>query len=198
MKKIAILGSGSEKIFEAVAEYFDGKEVELTCLSDELNSDILKCAQKLGIKYRYLPYESNAEYFGSGDFDLVVLAEYSKALTEETLSAVKVVNAHPSLLPAFKGDEAIRRAYTAGVKVSGVTVHWISNEPDGGKIIAQYPVLIPNLMHYDELEIEIQKVINILYPKVIECILEDKVFDFSDLFSGKCNGGSCGGCGGCH
>ena len=52
-------------------------------------------------------------------------------------------------------------------------------------------------MHFDEFEAEIHKVEHALYPKVIECILDDEVFDFSDLFSSGCNGG-CGGCGGCH
>ena len=93
----------------------------------------------------------------------------------------------------------------SGVKVSGVTVHWVTDELDGGKIIAQYPILIPNLMHFDEFESEIYKLEDILYPKVIECILEDKVFDFADLIvstcnstcSGKCSENDNGGCG-CH
>lgn len=197
MKKIAVLGSGSGSNLKAIAEYFKEKKVELTCLSDNINADILICSKRLGIKHQYLPFEENAEYFGARDFDLIVLTEYAKSLPQDVIELGRFVNIHPSLLPSFKGADAVSRAFLSGVKVSGVTVHWITNEPDGGKIIAQYPVLISNLMHYDEFEAEIKKLEKILYPKVIEAVLEDKVFDFSDLFDSGCNGG-CGGCGGCH
>lgn len=197
MKKIAILGSGKGGVYEAFLKYFEKKDIEFTYLSDDINSDILTFAEKSGAKHEYLPFEEIAQYFGARDFDLIVLDGYSKSLTQDVIELGRFVNIHPSLLPAFKGNDAISRAFMSGVKVSGVTVHWVTNEPDGGKIIAQYPVLIPNLMHYDEFEAEIHKVANILYPKVVECILEDKVFDFSDLFDNGCKGG-CGGCGGCH
>lgn len=197
MKKIAVMGSGNGSNFEAIANFFKDKEVDITCLSDNINAFILERAKKLGIKHQYLPFEENAEYFGARNFDLIVLAGYMRVLPEDVLELGKFVNIHPSLLPAFKGKDAIQRAFNAGVKVSGVTVHHVTNELDGGKIIAQYPVLIPNLMHYDEFEAEIHRVEHALYPKVIECILEDKVFDFSDLYDG-CGGCSGGGCGGCH
>lgn len=199
MKKIAVMGSGNGSNFEAIVKYFEGKDVDITCLSDNMNAYILERAKKLGIKHQYLPFEENAEYFGARNFDLIVLAGYMRVLPKEVLELGKFVNIHPSLLPAFKGKDAISRAFSAGVKVSGVTVHHVTNELDGGKIIAQYPVLITNLMHFDEFEAEIHKVEHILYPKVIECILEDKVFDFPDLFEKGC-AGNCpdGGCGGCH
>lgn len=197
MKKIAILGSGSDWNFIAITEYFREKDVDITCLSDNINSDILKTSENLEIKHQYLPFDDNAAYFAARDFDLIVLAEYARTLPTDIIELGRFVNVHPSLLPSFKGADAISRAFLSGVKVSGVTVHWVTNEPDGGKIIAQYPVLISNLMHFDEFEAEIHKLEQILYPKVIEAILEDKVFDFSDLFDSGCNKG-CGGCGGCH
>lgn len=199
MKKIAVMGSGNGSNFEAIAKFFKDKDVDITCLSDNMKAYILERAKKLGIKHQYLPFEENAEYFGARNFDLIVLAGYMRVLPEDVLELGKFVNIHPSLLPAFKGKDAIQRAFNAGVKVSGVTVHYVTNELDGGKILAQYPVLIPNLMHYDEFEAAIHRVEHALYPKVIECILEDKVFDFSDLYDGdSCGGCSGGGCGGCH
>ena len=199
MKKIAVMGSGTGSNFEAIAKFFKDKDVDITCLSDNMNAYILERAKKLGIKHQYLSFEENAEYFGARNFDLIVLAGYMRVLPEDVLELGKFVNIHPSLLPAFKGKDAIQRAFNAGVKVSGVTVHYVTNELDGGKILAQYPVLIPNLMHYDEFEAAIHRVEHALYPKVIECILEDKVFDFSDLYDGdSCGGCSGGGCGGCH
>lgn len=196
MKKIAVLGSGDGANFEAVVKYLKDKAVEITCLSDNLNSDILVRAKNLGVKYQYLPFEENPSYFGTHNFDLIVLSGYSQSLPPEVLNLGKFINIHPSLLPAFKGKDAIQRAFYAGVKVSGVTVHHVTSELDGGKIIAQYPVLIGNLTHFEEFEAEIHSLEQKLYPVVIASILEDKVFDFSDLLNSGC--GCAGGCSECH
>lgn len=206
MKKIAVMGSGKGSNFEAIAKYFQEKNVEITCLSDVLDAPILERAKRLNIAHKYLPFEENAQYFASHDFDLIVLAGYMRILPENVLNLGKFINIHPSLLPAFKGKDAIARAFSAGVKVSGITIHWVSNELDGGRIITQYPVLIGNETHFDEFEKEIHKIENLIYPVVIEKVLDDKVFDFTDLFgSGSCGQNGCGGCsskdggcGGCH
>lgn len=100
------------------------------------------------------------------------------------------IKIHYSLLPAFDCDNPIKEAFLAGVKVSGVTIYRESDK----KILAQYPVLIENTTHFDEFEKEMLKTGDILYKKVIECIEQDKVFDFTDLFSHN----SCTGCGKCH
>ena len=194
-KHIAIMGSGEGTNFQAIAEYFKDKDVKITCLSDKLNAKILERAKNLGIENHYLPFEETAAYFGANSFDLIVLAGYMRILPDDVLELGRFINIHPSLLPAFKGKDAIQRAFLAGVKVSGVTVHWVTCELDGGKIIAQYPVLIDNLMHFDEFEQEIHKVEHILYPIVIDKLLKDEVFDFSDLVGGC---GNCGDCGKCH
>lgn len=199
MKKIAVMGSGNGSNFEAIAKYFEKKEVEIICISDIKDSYILERAKNLGIKHLFLPYEKTFDYLSENKFDLIVLAGYMRILSVEVLRLGKFVNVHPSLLPAFKGTDSIRRAFLSGVKVSGVTVHIVNEEVDSGKIIAQYPVLIDTLTHFDEFESEIHQTEHILYPVVIEKLLNDEVFDFSDLFgdSGGC-GKNCGGCGGCH
>lgn len=195
MKKIAILGSDKVELFENIYRYFKGKDVDITVISDNVNSELLFLAKNLGVSFKHVPEKENVEYFGSNNFDLIVLTDYRHNLSEEVIESGKFINIHPSLLPAFKGEDAIYRAFVAGVKVSGVTVHWITNEPDGGKILAQYPVLIGNTTHYDEFETEIHDLQNFLYPKVIDAILNDKVFDFTDLFeNAKCHPGGCGNC----
>jgi len=200
MKKIAIMGSGTGTNFEAIAKYFknkDAKEVEIICLSDVEDSLILKKAEELDLVYKFLPSEENLEYFSTNKFDLVVLAGYMKILPEEVLALSKFINIHPSLLPSFKGKDAIKQAFLAGVKVSGITIHWVEKSVDTGKIIAQYPVFIDNYMSLDEFEEEIHIIEHKLYPIVIEKILDDKVFDFQDLMKSSCNnkdsGGGCGG-----
>ena len=195
MKKLAIMGSGNGSNFEAIAQYFKNKDVQITCLSNNEDAFILKRAENYGIKREFLPFAKNLEYFTQNKFDLVVLAGYMRILSEDVLKEMgKVINIHPSLLPAFKGSaNGIKDAFLAGVKVSGVSVHWVTSEVDGGEIIAQYPVFITNDMHFDEFEAEMHKLEHKLYPVVIEKLLEDKVFDFSDLMKSTC-GSSCGGC----
>lgn len=200
MRKIAVLGSDSSELFESIYKYFMGKNLDIIVVSDNVNSDLLSKAEKLGVSFVHVPYEENAEFFGARNFDLIVVADYKHDLDSEIIELGKFLNVHPSLLPAFKGKDSIYRAFMSGVKVSGVTVHWITNEPDGGKILAQYPVLIGNTTHYDEFEQEIKALENLLYPKVIDAVLNDKVFDFSDLFENtKCNSSICENCNShCH
>jgi phosphoribosylglycinamide formyltransferase-1 len=197
MLKLAIMGSDNGSNFEAIAKYFENKDVEITCLSDVEDAFILERAKKLGVKFEILPFDKNFQFFSQNKFDLVALAGYMQILPEEVLNLSKFINIHPSLLPSFKGKDAIKQAFLAGVKVTGVTIHWVEKSIDTGKIIAQYPVFVDNSMSLDELEEEIHAIEHQLYPIVIEKILEDKVFDFQDLMKSSCNnktdGGSCGG-----
>jgi formyltetrahydrofolate-dependent phosphoribosylglycinamide formyltransferase len=72
--------------------------------------------------------------------DLLVLAGYMKILGKAVIGQFPAVNTHPSLLPAFPGARAVRDALAHGVKVSGVTVHWVDEGVDTGPIIAQVAV----------------------------------------------------------
>ncbi|MCM1265868.1 MAG: hypothetical protein NC200_06680 [Candidatus Gastranaerophilales bacterium] len=144
------------------------------------------------------------------DTDIIVVSEFEELDVEvdliafvenfsniENIKAKNILNIHPSLLPSFPEPTAIKDAYLAGVKVSGVTVYKYENSEQ--KILAQYPVLIDNYTHYDELELEIHELEAKLYPLVIKSVLEDKVFDIVDLLDGgnhQCGG--CGNCGGCY
>lgn len=193
-KKLAIMGSGNGSNFEAIVKHFENKNVEITCLSNIEDAFILKRAKKMGIKYEFLPFKENFEYFTDNKFDLVALAGYMRVLPENVLNLAKFINIHPSLLPSFKGKDAIKQAFLAGVKITGITIHWVEKGVDEGKIIAQYPIFIENGMHLDEIEAEIHDIEHKLYPIVIEKVLEDKVFDFQDLMKSSCSGGSCGGC----
>lgn len=216
MYKLAIMGSGKGSNFEAIVKWFKGKstckDIEITCLSAVEDAPILKKAERLEIKHQFLPFEKNFEYFSENHFDLVALAGYMQIFPENVLDIMgNVINVHPSLLPSFKGKDAIQKAFLAGVKVSGITIHWVEKDIDGGKIITQYPVFITNGMHFDEFEEEIHTIEHKLYPIVIEKVLEDKVFDFQDLMKSSCNNKKCsstggdnssdsssGGCKGCH
>lgn len=69
--------------------------------------------------------------------DLVVLCGFMRILTPVFTSNVRSINLHPSLLPAFKGSRAIERSFESDEKICGVSVHWVTDELDGGEIILQ-------------------------------------------------------------
>lgn len=129
--------------------------------------------------------------------DLIALFHNTKTLPQEFLNKNTVINVHQSLLPAFDTETPVKDAYLYGVKVTGVTVVQYKNNDK--KILAQYPVLIDNYTHYDDLENELKEIESKLYPLVIKSVLEDKIFDIVELLSPTTNQcGGCGGCGNCH
>lgn len=134
------------------------------------------------------------------NYNLIVLTGYESNF-ENNFTNKEVINIHPSLLPAFKEEDAITKSYLSGVKVSGVTIHKVEKGQFFGKILAQYPVLIGLETHLEEFKDDLEKVGARLYPPVIESILNDSVFDFQDLFKNPCNhsNGNCSGnCSSCN
>ena len=109
--------------------------------------------------------------------EYVVMAGYMRKLTPVVLDAFpdRVLNLHPALLPSFKGAHAIQDAFDAGVKVTGVTVHFANEDYDKGPIVAQEPVRIEEGMTVDELEAAIHAVEHVLYPRVLRQLAEGRV-----------------------
>ncbi|MBR6301306.1 hypothetical protein IKR55_01055 [bacterium] len=130
------------------------------------------------------------------NYDLICVEKEEGEISEVLASSPEVINVHYSLLPAFSGKDAIKNSYTSGVKVGGVTIHKVEPENFYGKIYAQYPVLIGNTTHFDEYKKELEAVRNKILPVVVDSILNDRVFDFSDLMKNSCHSG-CGNCKGC-
>ena len=109
--------------------------------------------------------------------EYVVMAGYMRMVTSVLLDAYenRVVNLHPALLPSFRGAHGIQDAWDAGVKVTGVTVHFAKAEYDKGPIIAQRPVVVREDDTVDTLEARIHDVEHELYPQVIQLIAEGRV-----------------------
>lgn len=159
-------------------------------------------SKKVAISYPEV-FEELKKYFIDNDIELVAFDKDNPQYDADllvffddyncVLKGENVINVHPSLLPAYEGKDAILKAFKDGVKVSGITIH------SKDKIIAQYPVLIGLNTHIDDFISEIHSVSSKLLPVVIDSVLNDKVFDFCDLFSNSCRkSGGCSGCGGCH
>lgn len=128
-------------------------------------------------------------------YNLIVLTGFESEIC--SIENCKVLNLYPALLPSFAGGDAIKNSFLSGIKVGGVTVHEVCQDGFYGRILAQYPVLIGISTHIDEYTQELIAVSKKLYPPVIDAVLNDRVFDFTDLFKSSC-GGNCGGCGTCH
>jgi phosphoribosylglycinamide formyltransferase 1 len=112
-----------------------------------------------------------------GGTELVCLAGYMRILTPAVVRPFwgRMVNVHPSLLPAFPGAHAVRDALSWGVKVTGVTVHLVDEEVDHGPILAQEAVPVLDGDDRETLHARLQEVEHRLYPKVVRLFLEDRV-----------------------
>ena len=142
MKTIAVFASGNGSNFEALAAACaDGRIAARIALMvcDKPGAFVNERAARYGIPtFTFNPkeYPSKADYereivrrLRAERVELICLAGYMRILSD--------VNIHPSLLPAFKGAHAIADAFAYGVKVFGVTIHYVNGELDGGRIIAQ-------------------------------------------------------------
>lgn len=107
----------------------------------------------------------------------VFMAGYMRMVTPVMLNAFpnRVVNLHPALLPSFKGAHGIQEAFDAGVKYTGVTVHFANAEYDKGPIIAQEPVAVLEDDTVDTLEARIHEVEHRLYPATAQLIAQGRV-----------------------
>ena len=109
--------------------------------------------------------------------EYVVMAGYMRKLTDEVLQAFPdtVLNLHPALLPSFMGAHAIEEAFDAGVKVTGITVHFANAEYDKGPIIAQRAVEVREDDTLESLEARIHEAEHALYPEVLRWLAAGRV-----------------------
>ncbi len=153
MKRLAVFASGTGTNFEAIAKacsegVIDARVEVMVC--DVPGAAVIAKAERYGVPtFVFSPksydggkaaYEKEiVQLLDDKKIDLVCLAGYMRIVGDVLLSAYggRIINIHPSLLPAFRGAHAVEQAVAYGVKVHGITVHWVSPELDGGKIIAQ-------------------------------------------------------------
>ncbi len=188
MKRLAVFASGNGTNFEAIVSAAERGElparvVLLVC--DRPGARVVERAAAHGIEtLAFAPkeYASKADYeaeivrrLDAAGVELVCLAGYMRIVGETLLGAYggRIINIHPSLLPAFRGAHAIEQALAYGVKVFGVTIHYVDATLDGGRIIAQ------RAFEYDgsdraELEAKIHAVEHPLYVETIRRLLEEQ------------------------
>jgi phosphoribosylglycinamide formyltransferase-1 len=105
--------------------------------------------------------------------DLIALAGFMRVLAPSVVRRFRILNTHPSLLPAFPGSHALRDALAAGVTSTGVTVHWVDEGVDTGPIIVQAPVPIVPGDDEDSLRVRVQAVEKPLYLTALRTLCKE-------------------------
>jgi phosphoribosylglycinamide formyltransferase-1 len=112
------------------------------------------------------------EWLAHHGVELVVLAGYMQLLSDEFLAAFpeRVINVHPALLPAFPGLQAVQQALAYGVKVFGVTVHFVDGGVDTGPVILQRAIELPDARSADEVLARLHPIEHELLPQAVRLI----------------------------
>ncbi|WP_395391354.1 phosphoribosylglycinamide formyltransferase [Fructilactobacillus sanfranciscensis] len=189
--RLAVMASGNGTNFAALLAYIKQAKlpveiVRLVVDHDDVKViDLAKEAQVpvFTIIYKDYPNRETAEkqilqQLADDEIDGILLAGYMRILTPQFVKAYpqKIINIHPALLPSFPGRHGIDDAYNYGVKVTGVTIHFVNDGVDSGKIIAQEPVRIKDDDSLDSLEAKIHTVEHKLYPKILQKLIKEGVF----------------------
>ena len=190
---LGVLGSGRGSNFAAILGSIASGRLAASVsvvISDREDAGILELARKAKIptvvlrKGRFRTWlepeieEELAQYLRQYRVDLVVLAGFLRVLKGPLLAAYpgRVLNIHPSLLPAFKGKEAWKQALAAGAVETGCTVHWVDLEVDSGPILGQKKVPILPGDTPESLHARIQEAEHLLYSEVIQRVIERKLW----------------------
>jgi phosphoribosylglycinamide formyltransferase-1 len=190
--RLGVLGSGKGSNMAAIADAVSRGSVlaEIAMvISDVDGAGILERARERGLPARRIvpgafrtKLDENAEreilaVLREAEVDLVVLAGFMRILKGEFLRVFehRVINIHPSLLPAFPGLEAWKQALDYGVKVTGCTVHFVDSGVDTGPIIAQRAVPVLPGDTVESLHARIQEAERILYPEAVAAISQGKI-----------------------
>ena len=188
--KLAVLVSGRGSNLQAIIDSIDREELDAhlsIVISNTKDTMAVKRAEKHGIKTIFIDpstYLNSKEYdkalvlkLKEFSIDLICLAGYMRILGEEVIQTFekKIINIHPSLLPAFSGLNAQKQAINYGVKFSGCTVHFVDSGVDSGPIILQTVVPVYDNDDEKSLSKRILEQEHYLYPKAIKMIQENKI-----------------------
>jgi phosphoribosylglycinamide formyltransferase 1 len=187
--RIAVLASGNGTNLQAILDQLHGRDgIEVAGLgSDKPGARALARAAAANVptavfsaeKFRGREARDAAlgDWIESLDASLVVLAGYMQLLSAEFVGRFRdrIINIHPALLPSFPGLDAVGQALTAGVDVTGVTVHFVDEGVDTGPVILQREVPVPPNGDREALEAAIHTVEHELYPEAIRMLAEGRV-----------------------
>lgn len=156
-------------------------------ISEKPGAGALARAETAGIPTAVVPFAhypdresfsaAVAQAAAAAGAEAMVLAGFMRVLTGEAIDAFpeRILNVHPSLLPAFPGTRAVAQAIEYGVKVTGVTVHFVDEQVDHGPIVAQRPVPVLPGDTVETLHARIQTEEHDLYPQTVRALAEGRL-----------------------
>lgn len=186
----AVFASGKGTNLQAIIRAVKKRKINadlVLVLSDNKGAYALKRAKRAKIKTVVVdpkPFSSREDYdleivriLEQEKIDFIVLAGFMRIITSALIGCFpnKIFNIHPALLPSFKGTHGIGEAFGYGVKVTGVTVHFVDEKMDNGPIILQDIVKIKEDDTLETLEAKIHKVEHKIYPEAIRLFVDGKI-----------------------
>ena len=189
MTNLAVFASGSGTNFQKMIEAIETGDLDakiVLLVSDRKDAFAIQRAQQADIPvFAFSPKDyANKQAFeeailqelNSRNVEWIVLAGYMRLIGKTLLEAYpqRILNIHPSLLPAFPGLDAIGQAFAAGVKIAGITIHYVDAGMDTGSIIAQEAVRVETHDTRESLEAKIHQMEHQLYPKTLQQIIKGR------------------------
>lgn len=188
-KKLGILLSGRGSNFEAIADAIESGRLDAEIaivISNRADAPGLETAKRRGLNTKLIPSKGRVREehdaavvaaLKEAQIDLVCLAGYMRLLSPEFVRAFphRILNIHPSLLPAFPGLEAQKQAVDYGAKVSGCTVHFVDEHLDHGPIVLQKTVPVLDSDDAHTLSLRILEQEHIAYAEAIQLVLSGAI-----------------------
>ena len=186
---IAVFASGRGTNFGAIIRAVKKGSIKANLallVSDSPKAGAIGRAKRAGVKVEVVKKQDFSsqkdfenkiiEHLDAEKIDLIVLAGFMRLLGPELIRRYKdrILNIHPAMLPCFKGAHGIEDAFNYGVKVTGVTVHFV-DEMDHGPIILQEAVQIKETDTLESLEARVHKLEHEIYPRAIALFIEGKL-----------------------
>jgi phosphoribosylglycinamide formyltransferase-1 len=187
-KKIAVMASGRGTDFQAIVDAVEAGRVSFRVsllICNVADAFVIERAKKHSIPYVIISHkDKEREDFDmemdrtlkTSGIDLVVLAGFMRILSDKfvRLWRDKIVNIHPALLPAFPGSHAHRDALDYGVKLTGLTIHFVDETMDGGPVIFQQAVPVMDDDTVQSLSNRVLEKEHEFYPLVIDDVVKGK------------------------
>lgn len=187
--RVAVLASGAGTNLQALLDQVHGRDgIELVAVaSDKPDAPALERARAAGVAGAAFLRSDHpdrgardgamADWLAGQGAELVVLAGYMQLLSPSFLSRFPgaVINVHPALLPAFPGLHAVEQALAYGVKVFGVSVHFVDDGVDTGPVILQRAVALPDAREPADVLDHLHEIEHELLPEAVRLISRDAV-----------------------
>ncbi len=185
MKKIVVFASGTGTNFKAILDSCKNGEINgeiILLITNKENIGAINIAKEGGIESKIIsPNEDNLyEILQEKNPDLICLAGYLLKIPEKVLEICPIMNLHPALLPKYGGKgmygaKVHQAVLDSGDKTSGVTIHFIDEEYDKGKIILQEKVEVAENETADSLAKKIQPIEHKIYVEAVKLFCQDEL-----------------------